>query len=264
MVIGKSPVRYLGITLLFIGAVAAQDAQSPDALAPAGAKAVSGSQKISYAAGRLRIEAVDSTLKDILTKVATVTGVKLDLPPMAGKDTLHLVDLGPGSPRQVVADLLAGSGFDYLIVASDSDPEVLRDLVLIPRDKKGNGSAGPMSAPVHSPFGRSVEAARADDRADATAVTTEHSSTETSSLAAAASTTEPPSPSSTQPDTSVPGPLVQPDVNAGARPGAMAPPVAMNSQNIGQQLQQMYQQRMQMIQQDHPQGATPASPGPGK
>ena len=51
-------------------------------------------------------------------------------------------------------------------------------------------------------------------------------------------------------------PLSQPEQSNLARPGALTPPQALNPQSINQQLQQMYQQRMQLQT-----VAPPANPG---
>jgi hypothetical protein len=66
-----------------------------------------------------------------------------------------------------------------------------------------------------------------------------------------------------QPDLSGQYPLLQPDPSNPARPGALTPPATLNPQSINQQLQQMYQQRIQMTQQDQNTGTQPLSPIPG-
>ena len=58
-------------------------------------------------------------------------------------------------------------------------------------------------------------------------------------------------------------PLLQPDTTNPAKPGALTPPATLNQDSINQQLQQMYQQRLQMTQQDHYTGTQPMSPIPG-
>jgi hypothetical protein len=52
---------------------------------------------------------------------------------------------------------------------------------------------------------------------------------------------------------------LQPDPSNPTRAGALAPPQALSPQSINQQLQQMYQQRAQMTQQDHVTGTQPVS-----
>jgi hypothetical protein len=58
---------------------------------------------------------------------------------------------------------------------------------------------------------------------------------------------------------------LQPDTTNPAKPGALSPPSSLNQDTINQQLQQMYQQRMQMTQQDHFTGTQPVlMPGGNK
>ena len=92
---------------------------------------------ISYVGGQLRIDALGSTLADVLTKVAALTGVKIDVPAGADSERMPVVELGPGPARQILASLLSDSNFDYLIQASDADPEKIQSVLLMPREKKG-------------------------------------------------------------------------------------------------------------------------------
>src|ERR1019366_8041606 len=96
--------------------------------------------KISYVAGQLRIDAFDVPLADVLQKVAALTGVIIDLPPGARNERLPVVELGPGTARQVLAELLSDSAFDFLIQSSSADPDKLQSVLLMPRDKKGGGT----------------------------------------------------------------------------------------------------------------------------
>src|ERR1019366_7267878 len=65
--------------------------------------------KISYVGGQLRIDAFDVTLADVLVKVSALTGVIIDLPAGAGNERMPVVELGPGTARQVLAELLSDS-----------------------------------------------------------------------------------------------------------------------------------------------------------
>jgi hypothetical protein len=66
-----------------------------------------------------------------------------------------------------------------------------------------------------------------------------------------------------QPDQTGQFPLLQPDTTNPAKPGALSPPSTLNQDSINQQLQQMYQQRLQMTQQDHYTGTQPLPAIPG-
>src|ERR1039457_6281954 len=97
--------------------------------------------KISYVAGQLRIDAFDVTLADVLQKVAALTGVIIDLPAGARNERMPVVELGPGTARQVLAELLSDSTFDFFIQSPGADPDKLQSVLLIPREKKGGGTA---------------------------------------------------------------------------------------------------------------------------
>ena len=208
--------------------------------------------KITYVGGQLRINALGSTLADVLTRVAALTGVNIDIPAGAESERMPVVELGPGPARQILASLLSDSDFDYLIQASDADPEKIHSVLLMPRGKKGGGTNGsdavarasrgpapPPEAPVpDSPAPAPPEIPAPD----------------------ASSLTQSPPP--VQPDLSG-QPLLQPDTSNPAKPGALAPPAALNPQSINQQLQQMYQQRALMTQQDHYTGTQPTPVIPG-
>src|ERR1035441_4248973 len=226
----------------------APTALAPPALAPpTKEKLPAGPPKISYVSGQLKIDAFDSTLADVLTRVAALTGVSIEVPAGARTERMPVVELGPGTARQVLASLLSDSTFDYLIQSSSTDPEKLQSVLLIPREKK-NGGANVMEATARrGTYGRVLpETAAPDNPAPAQP---EAAAAESSALNSAPAPVQA-DPSATsvpvQPDQSAMLPSAQQDPSALARPGAMAPPQTLTPQSINQQLQQMYQQRIQM------------------
>jgi len=77
--------------------------------------------QVRYQDGQLTVVAPNSLLGDVLRAISAQTGAQLDLPPAAA--TQRVVDsIGPGTPQQVVSELLDGSKFDYVIVGSASRP----------------------------------------------------------------------------------------------------------------------------------------------
>ena len=210
------------------------------AAAGAPAQAAPAPQAISYVDGKLRIDALDSTMADVLAKVAALTGVKIEIPAEASKDRMPIVKLGPGPARQILASLLSDSNFDYVIQASDADPDIIQSVLLLPREKKGAGTMNGTDAEARPP--RS-QFAMAEVPGSPVAPSPE-------SAAVDASPANPP-PAPAPPEQAAPlaRPLLEQQSNA-TRPGALAPPPVIDQQNINQQLQQMYQQRMQMVQQD--------------
>ena len=86
---------------------------------------------IRFANGLLSIEANNSILTDILFEVGAKTGAEIQMPPWSDAGREHVVaKLGPGNPRDVIAALLHGSSFNYVIVES---PQGLQQLILTPK-----------------------------------------------------------------------------------------------------------------------------------
>lgn len=87
--------------------------------------------QVSYRNGQLRIVAPNSTLSDILRAVRQQTGAMVDVP---SKLTERVAaSFGPGPARDVLAALLNGTHFNYVMVGSASNPGALERIVLMPR-----------------------------------------------------------------------------------------------------------------------------------
>jgi hypothetical protein len=89
--------------------------------------------KISYQGGLLAISAQNATLGDILREVRRLTGATIEIPAGAGANERVVTSLGPGAPRDVLAILLNGSSFNYVMVGSNSDPAAVASVVLMPK-----------------------------------------------------------------------------------------------------------------------------------
>jgi hypothetical protein len=230
---------------------------------PAPAAGAAAPQASSFSAGQLRIYARDATLGDVLGQVASLTGVKIDIPPSARVERMPLVELGPGPARQVLATLFRDSGFDYLVQESDQNPEQIQNILLMARDK--TPSAGPVVAAApgrgtRSPFVKPAAIAPAEEPPAPPAAPPENTVAEAAPANPQPATDQPDSSLSTQPELSVPSqptPIDRPKFP----PTSPVPlPSVLNQQTMNQQLQQMYQQRMQMMQQEH--GAVPPTARP--
>jgi hypothetical protein len=228
--------------LLFAGAAIAQEPPAQ----------TEKDRVISYAGGQLTINTLDSTLADILAKVADLTGLKIDVPASANSERMAVVELGPGPARQILASLLSGSNLDYVIQASDTDPAKIQSVLLLPRDKRGsgpNGTAAPQNRGPYARAGAPPEEPPPPPPAPEIPVPAQPEN------AAADPNSQPALTQLEQQPT-------QPDQSNLSRPGALAPPQSMTPETINTQLQQMYQQRMQMIQQGQP-GTPPPPSNPG-
>jgi len=97
---------------------------------------------VIYLDGKLSISAKNSTLSDVLRAIANKTGANIDIPENANERIVS--QLGPAPARDVIASLLNGSHFNYVMVGTESDPNSVARVVLTAKDEKtetGNGTA---------------------------------------------------------------------------------------------------------------------------
>lgn len=87
--------------------------------------------RVQYTRGELTIVAHNATLADVLKAVRQQTGADLDIPPNASERVV--ADLGPGPARDVIAQLLNGTHFNYVMVGSATDPTAVQSIVLTPK-----------------------------------------------------------------------------------------------------------------------------------
>ncbi len=103
--------------------------------------------QVTFQNGKLTIIARNSTLGDILRAVHTKTGANVEL---SGSATERVVGMfGPGPSRDVVASLLNGSHFNYVMLGSEANPDQLQHLILTPKGGDG-GAAAPPPQPVEA------------------------------------------------------------------------------------------------------------------
>ena len=101
--------------------------------------------KVSFKDGLLTIVAENSTLGDILRAVRTQTGAAVEVPPNATERVV--THLGPGVPRDVLASLLNGSHFNYVMLGSPTNPAKVDRVILTSKSGSrvgwfGAGAAG--------------------------------------------------------------------------------------------------------------------------
>jgi hypothetical protein len=92
--------------------------------------------QVSYQTGELTIIAQNSTLGDILRAVRNRTGASFDVPPNATERVVGR--FGPGPAREVLATLLNGSHFNYVMLGSAKDPNAMSELILTPKSGPDN------------------------------------------------------------------------------------------------------------------------------
>lgn len=94
------------------------------------------SPKVTYQNGLLTIAAENATLGEILSDVRSLTGASIDIP-QGGASERVIAQLGPGAPRDVLALLLNGTSFNYVMLGSTSDPTAVATVLLIPKPASG-------------------------------------------------------------------------------------------------------------------------------
>src|SRR5437879_3740866 len=81
----------------------------------------------------------NSTMGDVLNAVKQKTGASVEMPASSSERVVGR--FGPGVPRDVLAQLLNGSHYDYVLLGSPADPGALKKVVLMAR------ASGPEPAP---------------------------------------------------------------------------------------------------------------------
>jgi len=116
---------------------------------------------ISYQDGMLTIVAPNSTLGDILRGVRKHTAAEIEIPATANERVV--TRLGPAPAREVVADLLNGSHFNYILLGSPENANLLVRVVLVAK----TGPDNPPSPAQVAGNGNNVAPAPAEAAADA-------------------------------------------------------------------------------------------------
>jgi hypothetical protein len=113
--------------------------------------------QVAYHNGELSFVAQNSTLVDILRAVHTQTGAAIDMPPNTTERVVGR--FGPGPAREVMAALLNGSHFNYVMAGSAADPDGLQRLMLTPKLSSSEATSetvaqNQVNPPPNNPFMR--------------------------------------------------------------------------------------------------------------
>jgi hypothetical protein len=190
--------------------------------------------EVSFQSGQLTIVAPNSTLSDILKAVHKQTGAEIEIP--SANDRV-VTRLGPGPALDVMAELLNGSRFNYVLLGSPEDPNQLTKVVLVAK-------SGPEVVPGAAPQPQQQPAQARVQPPNPAAVPAADASTEPPDAGEAEATEEPA------------------DANTPEQPAdaeQQAAPADQTPKTPQQLLQEMQQRQLQMQQQ---QGQAPV-PGQG-
>jgi len=236
------------------GAQEAAPQTSPQASPTAAEQPTVKAPQVTYEDGQLTVIAENSSLSEVMRALRSALGADIDLP--ADIVDQHIwVHLGPGPARRVLRDLLDDTEFNYVMQASDSDPDGIRSVLLTPRSKStGAETAG---SPERSAMRRTAPPPRTGSEA-ASATESENPPAETAASVDPSQAASPAALAAT-PATAAATPAAA--VNASSAnlqyiPGnaasaALSPPPPSDPNQMIQTLQSMYEQRRQMQQQQN-------------
>lgn len=91
---------------------------------------------VEFVNGLLTIKADRVTLSEILRAVQQRTGAEISIAPGAEQEKV-VSDFGPAPAQEVLAHLLNGSKFNFLILNASADPQKLDRVILTPRTDGG-------------------------------------------------------------------------------------------------------------------------------
>jgi len=210
--------------------------QAPPALSAE--QGTPGRHQVSYEDGQLTIIGENSTLGDILAAVSERMAADIELPASASDERIW-VRLGPGPARRVLAALLGGTELDYVIQASDSDPDGIQSVLLTLRTRAAavvtTGRPASSAGQARSAIRKNPQPSRGPAE-----IPGRENSTEPVTHVEVPPAGSPPAPAEQQRAVAE----LQPSLN---RPGADTDKsAAKTSEQMIQKLQDMYQQRKQI------------------
>jgi hypothetical protein len=146
----RSQFRFLFSSVLVLSSTAAVYAQSAASVPPvasssaastaASTPAARSAPQVTYVNGQLTISARDASLGDILRAVSTKTGAVIEFPSDRAQEHLF-ANAGPGPVREVLSSLLNGSRFNYVMLASPTNPNILQRMILTSSEAPAAASA---------------------------------------------------------------------------------------------------------------------------
>ncbi len=200
--------------------------------------------QIIYRDGMLTVVANNSTLEDILNQVRLKTGASIEFPSSLSQERV-VARVGPAPAPQVLAALLNGSRFDYILVGANGRPDLLQKAIITSKESGDTVAATPPPPPVPQPRrGAAPQAAAGEEDADTQDDTAEQPE-------------ETPQPQPGQPlqppQQAQPAPQPAPSQPYSAQPGEQQPPQVKTPEQLLQELQRIQQLQQQQQQQAPPQ-----------
>ena len=101
---------------------------------------------VSFQKGLLRVKVQNATLAQVLFDIQRLTGAEISVPAGAAQEQV-VSDLGPAAPKEVLASLLNGSHYNFIILGSEGK-DALGRVILTP---KSGGTEETISPPSQDP-----------------------------------------------------------------------------------------------------------------
>jgi hypothetical protein len=100
--------------------------------------------RVTYRDGQLTITALNASLGDVLRAVSTQTGAVIEFPADRAGERFS-AQTSPGPVRDVLAKLFNGSGFNYVMLASPTNPNLLQRMILTNANQPAGSSPSAVS-----------------------------------------------------------------------------------------------------------------------
>jgi hypothetical protein len=137
---------------------APQQPQGPSGVAPSLLQQPAKEAQIVFAGDTLSIHADNSSLAAILRGFAGKSGMQVE---GLGSDERVFGSFGPGTPRDVLADLLNGTAYN-LVLIGDLSNGAPRELILTPTTRVGGAAAPAAAAEINTDESVSADQETAD------------------------------------------------------------------------------------------------------
>lgn len=105
--------------------------------------------QVSYRDSQLTIISQNATLGDILRMVRTQTGATVEVPPNATERVVG--QFGPGPSRNVLASLLDGVNFNYILLGSVTSPDTVERVIVTAKSGPPDASPGMTASNISQP-----------------------------------------------------------------------------------------------------------------
>ena len=272
---GLRRLAVFAVTLAVAGLFAVRASAQQGTQQPSQAQPTPAAPLVTYEHGQLTIVAENASLSEVMAALHGAMGTEVDIPAGSASERVW-VHLGPGSAHKILSALFANTDLDYIVQGSATDSGAIRSVVLSVRaPDSGPSKNGPTSSPIESAAHRRLGSAAAEPEPEATpspatapqeaaavapaaaqvAPATPPAADAASSDSASAATAPPTdgTPKVAEQASMMPtGPSnvfpQTPQPSAGTFNPHPTPPPTMSTDQMVQQLTNMYQQRRQMQQ----------------